>query len=220
MSTKEDPSGVEPQSEGKGLSADQVAQMINSALSSHFKRFKSDLEQIVKPPEARKAEETELQTLRRKMQEFEDRATKAELEARTQRTETRLRSALAEKGLAREAQDLALAYLQSRDIVSYSEEGEPIVTLKKAKAKGSVPEPVAYTLEEGVHDWLQSDAIAKPLLPAPKPTGRPAPTPGASSTSPSAPPSNGQARQMSPRQREELIGRMMSGVGADVDEGA
>lgn len=221
MSTKEEPSGVEPQSEGKGLSADQVAQMINSALSSHFKRFKSDLEQIVKPPEARKAEETELQTLRRKMAEFEERAQRAELEARGQRTESRLRATLAKAGVADESQELALAYLERKGLVSYSDDGEPIVTLKRSRSKGGVPESVQYTLEEGVSEWLGSDTAAKPLLPAPKPTGRPAPVPGAPQSSTRAPQPAGQPpRQLSPRQREELIGRMMAGAVDVTDEGA
>lgn len=212
MSTKEEPEGgVAPSADGKGLSAEQVGQMINSALSSHFKRFKSDLEMLVKPPEDKKKEETQLQTALRKLEEFEQRAVKAESEAREQRTEGRLRSTLAKRGLAEDQQELALAYLKSKGLVTHGEDGEPIVTLKKAKTKGGVPEPLQYTLEDGVGEWLSNDATAKPLLPAPKPTGKPAPTPGALSAANPALPQQGK-RKMSERETNTMIGQMMSGV--------
>lgn len=213
MSTKEEPEGgVTPPADGKGLSASDVGQMINSALSSHFKRFEKQIEQLVKPPEAKKAEETELQTLRRKVEELDAAKTKAETESRSQRTEARLRTTLAKATVGEDAQELAIAYLEKKGLLSYSEEGEPIVTLKKAKTKGGVPEPQQFTLEDGVAEWLRSDTAARSLVPAPKPTGKPAPTPGAppTSTTPTQPTAG--KRHLSERQRHEAIGNAMSQV--------
>lgn len=212
---KEPEGGNKPSPEGKGLSEERVAEIVaqaisqalNPALTSHFKRF----EAAIKPPEQKKAEESELQLLRRKVEELDAAKTKAETEARAQRTESRMRATLAKAGLADDSQDLALAFLERKGLVSYSDEGEPIVTLKKAKTKGGVPEPMQFTLEDGIADWLKNDAAAKPLLPAPKPAGPPAPTGGAltSGTQP-AQPQQGQ-RKLTEHEANVLIGKAMSG---------
>ncbi len=169
-----------------------ISNVVNSAVSSHLKRFvekqlpgifaealKPFQEQVAKlqaPPPAddeksknkQSPEMTALQTQLEEMktrfaQETEQRIA-AERKAREDRAYSEFKGMLA-KNVRPEMLDMVADHLfLIKKIVEVPESGNP--TFKGSRTQYGITEEVAYPLKDGVDNWLKSDD-AKPFLPAP-----------------------------------------------------
>jgi hypothetical protein len=224
MANPPDPTQQQEQQEAPAyVTQDELARTLNSAISSHMKRFEKSIAEMVataatpKNETAQPKNESELQILRRKVEELETQRTKDTQALRAERTDKRAREVLAKAGVSEPQQKFALAYLERNGMLSYDEEGQPVVTLKGKSAAGHVEDAV-YGFDEGLAQWLKSDE-AKPLLPAPKAAGPTVRAAGAlAGAAGSKPPPLGQQSQtLTERQRHEAIGNAVAASMASAD---
>lgn len=163
--------------------------IVNSAVASQLKRALGGLDKMIadavgkasagapppQPPpaqgDATKAIDPALAKLREELdshkRELEaERKTRRETEerSRNERTEGALREAL-RKGVRAELLDGAFHALKARSL-RFEEDGTPRLAISRSRERGRAAEEVAFSIEEGVADWLKSDE-AKAYVPPP-----------------------------------------------------
>lgn len=175
--------------------ADEIGNIVNSAVSSHLKRsLASAIEAALKPvveglktqlapPPApsseeepgnsRKKQSPELLAMAKKVEDMEkalaDSAAKvaaAEKKSQEQRAYTELRGALEGK-VRPELLDMVAQHLFTVEKrVDFDESGTPLFKATKVAYTGAEPEEFRLPLRNGVEEFLKGEA-AKPFLPAP-----------------------------------------------------
>jgi len=189
------------------LTRDELAQLVNSAVSSHTKRIESRFEArlaeltktlTAKPeapseqqPQAQQAPsdprmkllEQQLAELKRRSEESESKAQKIEREARQNAVRAQIREQLEARGIKGARARAVLADLEASQSVRYLEDGRVEGVVKRVRTKGGKPEELTHEdLGSFVADWAQSDDarefLPAPSAPAPKPASRPLATPG------------------------------------------
>lgn len=176
------------------LTRDELAQLVNSAVSSHTKRiesrFEARLTEITKALSTKPAQpegeqpqgaqqqqapsdprmkilEQQLADLKRKSEESETRAQKIERESRQNAVRATLREQLEAKGIKGARARAVLADLEASQSVRYLEDGRVEGVVKRVRTKGGKPEELTHDdLGSFVADWAQSDD-AREFLPAP-----------------------------------------------------
>ena len=92
--------------------------------------------------------------------------TEAEERNRREKAELTLRTELVEKhGLRAEHAEALVDRWMARGTLKFNDDGEPVLTVKRARSKGARAEELEFSLPEGVADWAKGDD-AKPWLPA------------------------------------------------------
>lgn len=108
----------------------------------------------------------QLEKLQKQSAESEARAKAAEERSRREKTETALRSELVERhGLRPEHADAVVTTWLAKGVVKFNDDGEPVLTVRRARSKGAREEELEFDLANGVADWAKSEG-AKPWLPA------------------------------------------------------
>ena len=180
---------------------DDVAAMVNSAVTSHLKRAQAATEKLIaesigkalaaapKPEAAdapaadgkgKPAESADAKLMREKLEKLE--AKYAEAEARAKATEEKarrdaaradLRAALEAKGVKGAKAAALVSHLEATGAVRFTEDGKPELVVKRSRSKGAAAEELAFDLAAGVEDWSKTPDAAE-FLPAPTtPAGRP-----------------------------------------------
>lgn len=104
------------------------------------------------------AHKRELETERRTRRETEERS-------RAERTDAALRDVLRAKGVRPELLPGAFHTLRATAL-RFEEDGTARLAISRSRERGRAAEEVAFSIEEGVADWLKSDE-AKAYLPPP-----------------------------------------------------
>lgn len=149
----------------------KMIDLVNSAVSSHMKRFTSKLPDLIRdalpaPAEAAKSSETsnskaspdalsEVQKLRTELDAERKRN-------REKETYNNVRSYLSDK-VRPEALEAAVKVLKADELVKFKRDGTPLVKFSETEE---------YDLEEGLHQWLDSKE-AQIFRPAPSAKGSP-----------------------------------------------
>jgi hypothetical protein len=183
-----DDTNAPDQTDAPTFSLDEMNARINAAVATHIKRAMGGIEKTIAETVARSLQQTTQQQpaaehapaqgqdpaaaryqLAQQQKQLEDeRAARRQTEdrARTDRVHGELRSHL-QRHLRPELLDAAHLMLRT-NAMRIEEDGTPVLTVKRARAKGADAMAVDYTeIDKGVADWLQSED-AKPFLPAPK----------------------------------------------------
>lgn len=116
-------------------------------------------------PEMLKLKE-QLEKLTKANEEERRLRTEAEERNRREKAELTLRTELVEKhGLRAEHAEALVDRWMARGTLKFNNDGEPVLTVKRARSKGARAEELEFSLSEGVADWAKGDD-AKPWLPA------------------------------------------------------
>jgi len=116
-------------------------------------------------PEMLKLKE-QLEKLTKANEEERRLRTEAEERNRREKAELTLRTELVEKhGLRAEHAEALVDRWMARGTLKFNDDGEPVLTVKRARSKGARAEELEFSLSEGVADWAKGDD-AKPWLPA------------------------------------------------------
>lgn len=188
--------------EPKYVTADEIGNIVNAAVSSHLKRsLGTAIETALKPiteklnaaPPAPVADADEgqrkgkqnpellamakqLEEMKSELKVRDERVAAAEKKTREERAFSELRSSLEGK-VRPELLDMVAKHLfvvEGR--VEVDENGNPLFKSSRVPYTGADPEELRLPLKAGVEDFLKSDS-AKPFLPAPNPGAGSGPLP-------------------------------------------
>jgi hypothetical protein len=174
------------------VTQDQLAAVVNAAVSSHLKRsldksigsalasalepFKERLSAPATQPDekpAKGAPQPEVAALQKQLSDMQARFVAAQEEASNERARAREHKAFADlkselNGKVRpEALDMAAEWLfHARKRVQVDEEGNALFTIRQAPAKGMPEQDTLYPLSDGVREFLKSKE-ASLFLPSP-----------------------------------------------------
>lgn len=183
--TQEQPTDEKPESLTREEVQAMVQTAVNGALGTHSKRtekliaetlskalegFKPKADEAPtkegKEPTEVKLLQQQLADLKRRYEESETKATKAEESARTQREHSALRVALEAKGVRKEAVDYVISHWATSGALRRNETGDPLVAIRRSRAKDAPPEEMLFdSFEAGVADWIKSPEAAVFIAP-------------------------------------------------------
>jgi len=159
----------------KALSS-ALSPVVNAAVTNHLKRTNASAQQPAQGEAQQQAQQPSGQESRT-LQELSALREQLEAEKRA-RVETERKSvidnarrtmieALGQKGITPAKARAIVADMSASGAFKLSEDGAPVLTVARARVKGSKPSALEYTdLAEAIGDWVQGDD-AKEFLPAP-----------------------------------------------------
>lgn len=157
----------------KALSS-ALSPVVNAAVTNHLKRTSAqqpaqgEAQQQAQQPSGQESRTLQELSALREQLEAEKRA-RVETERKSVIDSARrtMIEALGQKGITPAKARAIVADLSASGAFKLSEDGAPVLTVARARVKGSKPSALEYTdLTEAIGDWVQGDD-AKEFLPAP-----------------------------------------------------
>lgn len=150
-----------------------LSPVVNAAVTNHLKRTTAQQpaqgeQQAQQQPSGQESRTLQEIAALREQLEAEKRArVETERKAVIDGAKRTIESALSQKGITGAKARAIIADLSASGAFKLGEDGTPVLTVSRARVKGSKPSALEYTdLAEAIGDWVQSDE-AKEFLPAP-----------------------------------------------------